>query len=429
MNILLLCPYPPYPPRSGGALRIYNLLLGLAHRHDVCCLTFAPDARAALALEPLHTICRLLTVYGPPPRSLARRAWTTCLSRQPDIALRNASPAYAAVLEQVLATQRFAIVQAESIEMAGYGLLAAASGARLVLDEFNAEYVLQRRAAFTDLRRAWQARLRRPRPLVAGVYSLIQWQKLARYEYGLLRRYQHVLAVSEEDRQALRRLFRHSRTDHAPHAPISIIPNGVDTAYFQPQPDTTHQKYSTIVFTGTLDFRPNVDAVLWFVQEVLPLIRARHPAARFVVVGRSPAPVVRALHNGTTVEIAPDVADVRPYIASAAAYVIPMRMGGGIRLKLLEALAMQAPVVSTTMGAEGVPELRNGEHLALADTPADFAAAVLRLLDDPAAGRRMGAAGRALVTARYEWQVIVPRLEEIYSMNMQDGELTHTEPA
>lgn len=403
MRLLVLCPYPPYPPRSGGALRIYNLLRGLAARHEVWCLTFAPDDQAVAGLAPLREYCRVVTVRGLLPRSLARRAVTTLTSPLPDMALRNAAPAYSAALRQLLRAHAFDVVQAASIEMAGYGLalraeVAGAARPALVLDEFNAEYVLQRRAALTDLAN--------PRRLVAAAYSLVQWAKLAAYERRLLRAYDHVLAVSAEDRRALLRL--------RPSARVSIVPNGVDAAYFQPVASVPPPG-AQLVFTGTLDFRPNVDAVTWFARAVLPLVRAQRPDARFVVVGRSPAPAVRALHDGAGVEVVGEVADVRPAIGAAAVYLVPMRMGGGVRLKLLEALAMQAPVVSTTMGAEGVEGLADGVHLLLADQPAAFADAVLRLLADPALGARLGAAGRALVDARYDWSVIIPALERVYA--------------
>jgi sugar transferase (PEP-CTERM/EpsH1 system associated) len=400
MRLLLLAPYPPYPPRSGGALRVYNLLRGLAQRHEVWCLSFAPDAAAVQALAPLREHCHLATVQGPPPRRLLRRAWTTLAHPLPDLVLRNAAPAYAAALRRLLHTGYFDVVQAESIEMAPYGLLAAGR-ARLVLDEFNAEYVLQRRAALSDMRRL----LRQPRTWLAAPYSLVQWRKLAGYERRVLRHYDHVLAVSEEDRRALLRLER--------RAQVAIVPNGVDTDVFAPGAVAETAQPGCIVFTGTLDYRPNVDAALWFVREVLPLIRAQQPAARLLLVGRSPSPAVRALHDGAAVRVLPDVPDVRPFIAGAAVYVVPMRIGGGVRLKLLEALAMQAAVVSTQMGAEGLPDLRGDEHLLLADTPRAFAAAVLRLLDDAALRQRLGAAGRTLAQ-RYDWRAIVPRLEQVY---------------
>jgi polysaccharide biosynthesis protein PslH len=448
MRILLLAPYAPYPPRSGGALRIYHLLKGLASNHEVWLLTFVspvppdspdsavsaggpvdPDA-AARALEPLQAWCRVVTVPGQPPRSLARRAWTTLASPLPDMALRNRSPAYHRALHQLLATHPFDVVQAESIEMAGYALEAAppapSSAPLRLLDEFNAEYVLQRRAALTDLSTILRIKVRNLKTFTSAPYSLVQWYKLAVYERQLLQHVDRVVAVSEEDRTALLRL--------CPRARVSIVPNGVDTDYFAPGAgapllrstcsEGADQQFpdqqaapaaGDIVFTGSLDFRPNIDAVTWFVHEVLPLVRQAWPAVRFVVVGRNPTPAVRLLHHGTSVEVVGEVADVRPFIARARVYVVPMRIGGGVRLKLLEALAMQAPVVSTTMGAEGVQGVRDGEHLLLANPAEAFARAVLRVLADPPLGQRLGEAGRKLVQERYDWRVLVPLLEAVYT--------------
>jgi sugar transferase (PEP-CTERM/EpsH1 system associated) len=397
MRILMLAPYPPFPPRGGGALRMVNLLRGLAARHAVTLLSFAPDAAAARALAPLREFCRVATVQGPPRRSLARRALTTLAAPLPDMALRNAAPAYAEALSRLLAAERFDVVQAESIEMAGYALAARGLGARLVLDEFNAEYLLQRRAALTDLRRL---------ALPGGLYSLIQWRKLAAYERRLLRELDRVLVVSAEDRAALRRLER--RADPA------VVPNGVDTEAVRPGAVRGDFGPASLVFTGTLDYRPNIDALRWFVGEALPLIRRRRPDARLLVVGRAAGPAVQALGDGEGVEVVGEVPDVRPYIDGSAVYVVPMRIGGGSRLKLLEALAMEAPVVSTPMGAEGVEGLRDGEQLLLAASATEFAEAVLRLIADPALGARLGRAGRAHVAARYDWRAIIPRLEAAY---------------
>lgn len=410
----MLAPYPPYPPRSGGALRIYHLLAGLARHHELWLLTFAPDDAAAAALEPLRTVCHVETVTGLLPRRITRRAWDTLFSPLPDMALRNASTAYTDALRQLVRSHPFDAIQAESIEMGGYGVLARAlveSGGKpapaLVLDEFNAEYVLQRRAARLDLLNlAALLRTGNPKPIISGSYSLLQSHKLAHYERWLLRGYSAVLAVSEEDRHALHRL--------CPEARIRVVPNGVDTRFFAPDPSIAPSVPPSLVFTGSLDFRPNVDAVRWFAHQVLPLIRTHRPDARFVVVGRSPSPAVLALHNDAGVEVVGEVADVRPSIVGAAVYVVPMRIGGGVRLKLLEALAMQAPIVSTPMGAEGIIGLHDGEHLLLAETPAAFAAAVLRLLENPAEGQRMGRAGRLLVSERYDWQTIVPLLNGVY---------------
>ena len=413
MKILILSPYPPYPPHGGGTMRIYQLVRGLAARHDVTCLTFAPDAVAERQLAPLRAVCRVLTVPGPPLRGPLRRAWTTLASPLPDMALRNAAPAYAESLRALLTAEEFDIVQAESIEMAGYllqvrnskpwpepGRRLKTQNSKLILDQFNAEYVLQRRAFLADVRR--------PRRWHAAAYSLVQWLKLARYERRAMHGCDAVLAVSEDDRDTLCRLDATLR--------VGVVPNGVDTASFDRAAlaGALSFRAPTLVFSGTLDFRPNVDAVTWFVREVLPRIRAHRPDVRLLVVGKRPAALHR-LAAERAVVIVGEVQDARPYIAGAAVYVVPMRIGGGVRLKLLEALALEAPVVSTGMGAEGVVGLRDGEHCLLADDPQRFAGATLRLLDDCALGLRLGAAGRALVRTRYDWTTIIPRLESVYA--------------
>jgi glycosyltransferase involved in cell wall biosynthesis len=433
VKILILSPYPPYPPHGGGTMRIYQLVRGLAARHDVTCLSFAPDVAAEQALAPLQRVCRVVTVRGPIARGLPHRAWTTLVSPLPDMALRNAAPMYADALRALLATEQFDIVQAESIEMAG-NLLQVKSlalrvkssdhfqlltlNAKLVLDQFNAEYVLQKRAALTSLR----AGLRLPKRardlksnavgIAGGAYSLAQWRKLKRYEALVMRQCDAVAAVAEADRRTLLGL--------APEATIGVVPNGVDTTYFSGLAMASDRSGAlafsvpTLVFSGTLDFRPNVDAVTWFVREVLPHVRARRPDARLLVVGKRPAPALRRLADEGALVLTGEISDVRPYLAGAAVYAVPMRIGGGVRLKLLEALALELPIVSTTMGAEGLVDLRAGEHCLISDDAVGFAEATLRLLDDPALGRRLGAAGRVLACQRYDWSVIVPQLEALY---------------
>ncbi|GAB4188527.1 MAG: glycosyltransferase [Roseiflexaceae bacterium] len=400
MDILILSPYPPYPPHGGGTMRIYQIIRGLAARHRVTCLTFAPDAAAERALEPLRAICRVLTVRGPEPRSPLRRAWTTLASPLPDMALRNASAAYRAALAELLAREHFDVVQAESIEMAGYLHASPTRPALLILDQFNAEFVLQRRAFLADAQR--------PARWHAAAYSLAQWRKLAGYERRVMRGCNAVLAVSDDDRATLGRL--------APRTPIAVVPNGVDAAHFSRAALRGGLSFGgpAVVFSGTLDFRPNVDAAVWFAGTVWPQIRAACPDARLVLVGKRPAPALRRLSHDPSVVVVGEVPDARPYLAGASVYVVPMRIGGGVRLKLLEALALEAPVVSTRMGAEGISGLRDSEHCLLADQPDAFAQAVLRLIDNPALGAQLGAAGRGLVAAHYDWSVIIPKLDALY---------------
>ncbi len=417
MRILILAPYAPYPPHGGGTMRIYHILRLLAADHRVVCLCFVADEAAERALAPLRAICTVQTVRGPQRRAVSRRAWDTLSSPLPDMALRNASVAYRAALIELLRRETFDVVQAESIEMARY-LADAPRGLLTVLDQFNAEYVLQRRTALTAL-----AELCRPaapqralRHLAGGGYSLVQSLKLARYERCMLRTADRIIAVSEADRAALLALGGDPLR-------MVVAPNGVDAAFFSRAAlaraggATLTFVAPTLVFSGTLDYRPNVDALGWFCAHVLPLIRATHPQVRLLAVGKRPDAAVQHLAARGDLTLTGEVADVRPYLTGAAVYVLPMRIGGGIRLKLLEGLALEVPLVSTALGAEGIPEIEHGRQLLLADTPQTFAAAVNRLLEDRELAARLATAGRELAE-RYDWGTIVPKIVAAYSNRM-----------
>lgn len=417
MNILVLAPYPPYPPYGGGTMRIYQLLRGLAQRHTVSCLSFAPDQASADALRALRDFVSLEVVIGPATRSLSWRAITTLASHLPDMALRNQSASYTATLNRVLQQQQFDVVQAESIEMAPYLLEIAHMSLRpqplLVLDQFNVEYILQKRAALTSLQALAAPGLRpgtRIRQAAGALYSMAQWFKLKRYERQILSAIPTVVAVSNEDAQSFRELNA--------RALVGIVPNGVDTAVFSrtalPLSSEPVLKLRSIVFSGTLDFRANIDAVVWLVKRVLPIIRRTYPDIDCVVVGKRPAAVLEELARAGQIQLTGEVSDARPYLAEAAVYVVPMRIGGGIRLKLLEALSLEVPLVSTSMGAEGIEGLHHNQHCLIADSPEDFGAAILQLLEQPELGRRLGAAGRELMLQSYDWAQIVPRLEQVY---------------
>jgi glycosyltransferase involved in cell wall biosynthesis len=422
-RILVLTPQFPYPPHQGTTLRNYNLVAGLAARHRVHLLSFGdPDAAVG---SPLDDLCQSVEVIPPPPpRSLPRRLASLFLTLQPDMALRLPSPAFHAALATYLTRDSFNVVQVEGIEMGPYLLQVAESRPQgqpplLVFDDHNAEYILQQRA--------WETDLNQPRRWVAAAYSLAQWRKLRRYERHLLRATDRVVAVSEVDAEALRRLV--------PGLVVTIVPNGVDVNYFRPLPPeffvspeeaasdeawemglglwAAGQGIWDIVFTGKMDFRPNVDAVLWFTQEVLPQVRREVPEAHFWVVGQKPHPRLDPLRNHPAVTLTGWVEDVRPYTLQAAVCAIPLRIGGGTRLKVLEAMAMGKAIVSTSLGCEGF-DLVPGQELLIADTPTEFASAILRLFRDPALRDRLGRAARRFAASRYEWRTIIPRLEQAY---------------
>ena len=402
---------------------MYHMLRLLSARHELHLLTLVPaeagDTRREHVLASLRGLCHVEAIPAP-AHMLGRRLRTLALSALPDMALRGKAPRFAAALASLLAQHNFDVVQAESIEMVQYGHGGVIGGTRAprtvaghrplwCYDAFNAEYLLQRRA--------FRAALRRIATLPAAVYSLVQWQKLRRYERGLGRGFDMALAVSERDRQTLQRL--------AGGLPITVVPNGVDTGFFRrvataaPGPPAAHVPF--ILFTGTLDFRPNIDAVTWFVRAIWPGIHARRPELRFCVVGQRPGPAVEALAVAPGVVIAGPVEDVRPWFARAEAYVLPMRVGGGVRLKLLETWAMELPCVTTTLGAEGVAGFQAGTHALVADDPQAFAASVARLLDEPALRAGLAAAGRRLVVERYDWRPIVETMERAWIDRFEGG--------
>ena len=197
----------------------------------------------------------------------------------------------------------------------------------------------------------------------------------------------------------------------APGVPTAVVPNGVDPDFFAPA-DVPAADQAGIVFNGILSYRPNVDAVEHFLADVLPLVRRRRPDVSFTVVGRGPDEVLQRFTELGAV-VTGFVTDLRPVLAHAACVVVPIRMGGGTRLKIVEALSMGLGIVSTPAGAEGIA-VRAEEHLLLSQTADDMAADVLRLLDDPALRSRLGRAGRRLVVDTYSWERCAAPLDDLY---------------
>jgi len=409
-RILMLTPQLPIPPQAltgtsqGTTIRNFNLIAGLARRHTVDLVSFvAAETPAAALPEALVRCCRRIITVPQPVRTTRQRIRDTFLSPLPDMALRLASPIMHEHLDRLLTGQdasEYDVIQIEGIEMAGYMPRRPGRRAvRLVFDDHNAEYVLQRRACLTDLRR--------PPRWPAAAYSLIQWRKLVGYERQVCRAADRVVAVSEADAAALRRLL--------PGLDVTVVPNGVDLDFLQPGvvPPQPGMSPHALVFTGKMDYRPNVDAVLWFVDAVLPLILQQAPNAHFYVVGQQPHARLARLAQHRAVTLTGRVPDVRPYIAGAGVYVVPLRIGGGTRLKVLEAMAMGRPIVSTRLGCDGFA-FTGGQEVVFADEPAAFAAAVLALLRDPTQAAALGRRARQHVEAELGWDAIVPRLEALY---------------
>ncbi len=399
-RVLFLTPDLPYPPHQGAAIRTFNLIRNLAPRHEIHLLSFTHGQDISRRVDVLAQYCVSVTTVPAPHRSTAHRALSVLASPLPDMALRLPSDELLYQLRLLLQRERFKVVQVEAIEMAQYGLAVKEDGPspapQVVFDDINAEYLLQRRA--------FEADVRQPKRWLGALYSLIQWLKLKRYEASICQQVDQVVVVSQADAHALQRLV--------PELQCAVVPNGVDTAYFQPAaPETETDMH--LVFTGKMDFRPNVDAILWFVQDVLPLIHAQVPQASLTVVGRNPHPRLRTLLQIPGLTMTGYVNDVRPYIAEASVYVVPLKVGGGTRLKLLQAMSMGKAIVSTSLGCEGI-EVEDSHHLVIADDPAAFASAVVNLMKNPDNRRQLGLAARDLALSKHDWKYIAPLLERVY---------------
>lgn len=394
-RVLMLTPQLPYPPRQGTALRNWGLLRGLAAHHELWLLSFAAPDQAGEMPPALSTRLKGVAMLPQPTRAPSQRLRDLLTSRKPDLIFRLRSAAFEAQLQEWLDARPFDWLLVEGLELtlALERVWARPTPPRVAFDAHNCEYLLQQRAFQTDLRQ--------PRRWVGAAYSWLQWRRLRRHEAAICRRAELVTAVSTADAAALQRL--------APGITPLVIPNGLDVAEYSRWEEAAPLQQPAFVFTGTLDFRPNVDGALWFAAEVWPRIRAALPEARAYLVGQRPHPRLEALRDAPGVVITGAVPDTRPYLRAATVYVVPLRVGGGTRFKILEAGAMGRAIVSTTLGAEGFPNVE--QAVTLADDAAAFAEACITLARDPALRQRRGTQAQAFVRA-YDWEALLPPLIE-----------------
>lgn len=402
MKIFILTPQLPYPPQQGTSLRNFHIIRGLAERHEVTLLSFLEEGQTAVHAQvgPLAELCQRIEMVPLRPRSRNQRLRQFLFTRQPDMAQRLASQPFIARLQQVLAGEPFDVVQIEGIELAHtLETIRVANGeAKVVFDAHNAETELQRRNMLADLGR--------PRRWPAALYSWVQVRRLARFERWVCEEADWVTAVSETD--------KHHLQAHHFQSPISVIPNCIDIQNYEEQARTEERPGFShdLVFSGKMDYRPNVDAVLWFAEAVWPGIKAVRPSTTWAIVGQKPHPRLNHLRRLEGVTVTGWVEDIRPYLAGGRVFIMPFRVGSGTRLKLIEALAAGKAIVSTAIGAEGFP-VANGRDLLLANSATEMTTAVLRLLEDPQERTRLGAAARQFAR-NYDWRVVMPQFETIY---------------
>lgn len=400
MKILLLTQVLPYPPDSGPKIKTFNVLRYLSACHQVYLASFIRSTAEADRVPALLDYCQEVHTV-PIRRSVWRNAWffaRSLLAGQPFIITRDESRPMHTTIAQLMAREHFDVVHADQLNMAQYAL--PLQGVCRVLDAHN--------AVWTIFHQMWQNAPPGPRKWALWM----EWQKLKQYEGEVGRQFDAILAVSEEDRQAL-------VSAGCPDSRLTVIPIAIDT-------QETHvierdSNAQSIVHIGTMFWPPNIEGILWFACQVYPLIRREVPNVRLYLVGARPPAKIRALERqDTSIRVTGYVEDVVPYLRDSAVFVVPLRTGSGMRVKILDAWAWGIPIVSTSVGCAGIP-VHPGEDILIADTPEDFAAAVIQVLRDKEIGTQLSTKGRRYVEEQFDWRVACQKLDEVYERMVPGG--------
>jgi glycosyltransferase involved in cell wall biosynthesis len=386
-----------YPPTSGKRLRTLHLMLRLAKRHHVTYIGRGDARQPAFgqARQYLgdHGIETVLVDHPVPQKSglaFACRLAANVLSALPYSVASHHSRAVRRAVENYAATHAVHIWQFEWLPY--LAALRPTAAARRVVVAHNIDTLI------------WQRYRETAKGTLQKIFFKQQWRKMKRYERAHFPTATWVVAVSSADARWIRDDFGMPRVD--------VVDNGMDGAYFEPV--TSCREANRILFLGALDWRPNLDAVDLLLERIFPLVRDQEPTARLCIVGRNPpARLVQRLDGMDGVELHADVPDVRPYLNRCGVMTVPLRIGGGTRLKILEALASSLPVVSTTVGAEGL-NLEPGRDFARADTPEEMAQELVRAIRAPGPFRDMASKGRQIVLEQYDWDVLAGRLEQVW---------------
>ena len=398
MKVVIVNEGVGYPPNRGNWLRTLNLLLPLARRHDLTYLcrgdrdpAATERARAYYAEQGIRAV--ITGDHPPENRGIAfyGRLAGNLLSPLPYSIAAHRSAAVRKEIRRIAATEKVDVWQFESLS---YADTLAGTDAPTIVMAHNVESLIWQRLHETEPRfqRRW--------------YIGHQWRKYERFEGRVLRGATRVVAVSDEDAALMRRRF--GVIDPA------VVDNGVDVEYFGRDNGRTAADPRQILFLGSLDWRPNLDSIDLLLSRILPQVVAEEPEARLSIVGRNPpAALVKRLHDHPHAELHANVPDVRPFLARAGVLAVPLRIGGGSRLKILEAIAAGLPVVSTRIGCEGLV-FTPGRDLTVVEDDAGMAAALVQSIRDPARGIAMARNGRAVVDAHYRWTRLADRLESVW---------------
>ena len=385
MRILWLKTELLHPVDKGGKIRTYNMLKQLKRDHHITYVSLdegtAPQTAHADATEYCH---KLITI---PHRTRPKfspgfylELLTNLFSPLPYFVKKYESRGMRKVIEELVEQEQFDVLVCDFLQPSIN--VPERLPISTVLFQHNVESMI------------WKRHYEVQSNPLKKAYLYRQWRKSWSYECSACRRFDMVVAVSDADEDQMRKEFELKH--------VAAVPTGVDVDYFRPRDEATVEPHN-VVFTGSMDWLPNEDAMQYFIREVLPLIRKSVPDVTLTIVGRNPYPSLLELSKrDNSIIVTGRVDDVRPYIERAAAYIVPIRIGGGTRLKIYEAMAMEKPVVSTTVGAEGLT-VTNGRELLLADTPDEFSRAIVRLLTTRAFARDLGQQAALAVRSQFAW--------------------------
>lgn len=381
------------PPDTGGKIRSYEILRELAKRHAVTFFSFYAkhpgDAHPQLTQFFDRVVCIPLEIPIPRSRGETFHFARHFVSPLPYTVAKHLQPKVVTALNGLLESGSYDSIVCDFV-VAG-GVIPWAHRCPKILFTHNVEAQIWRRHFHAAPNLVWKA------------VTWSEYRKMRRYERACLQKADHVLAVSENDKEEFAKSIARNR--------ITVIPTGVDTEYFRPATGDGGEP-NELVFTGAMDWLPNVDAIHYFARDILPLIHKEIPNVRLTVAGRTPSPRLVALAEADKqIRLTGTVEDIRPFVRGASVYIVPLRIGGGTRLKIFEAMAMGKAIVSTTVGAEGLP-VTHGKEALITDSPELFAGAVISLLREPERRAQLGSAARRLVEQNYSWRLVTDLFDE-----------------
>ncbi len=399
MKILFLTPYLPYPLNNGGLIRVFHLLINIAARHEVTLLCMEPDndmQAAGIEVIKSHGIHIQTVPVSANQKKSSKRYYQllSLFSKRTYQYHQYYSDEMQTAITDHLSTNQYELLMVEFSQMGYYDITTDIPS---YIDQHNVEYEIMQRTYETE-----KSPLRR-------LLAKSEWKKYRDHEIENCEKFTSCLTTSERDAKILEQ--------RSPKLNCHVIPNGVDSDFFKPGNQLIDP--NVILFTGTISYYPNTEGILWFHKHIWPLIKQKNPDARFCIAGKSPPPEVESLaENDSNIIVTGPVDDMREYYARAAVVVVPLRVGGGTRLKILEGMAMQKAIVSTTLGAEGI-DYTDNKNIILRDSPEDFANAVVEIMNNPEMREGLERQGRILIEEKYDWKAVSSKLCDVFESEVK----------